>query len=346
MTRLIRLVLLLALPAASAAVVAAPPPLRSAPVSVQSVAGSVAYDGTVEAVRQTVVAAQVAGAVIALDVKVGDRVKPARLDARTAEQSAAASDAQVAAARAALEVATRDLERQRKLADQRFISQAAFDRAEAEFKSTQAQLNAQIAQAGAARTQTGLFVVKAAYAGVVAEVPVALGDMAMPGKPLVTLYDPAQLRIAVPVPQGSAAARGTPPSAPRIEIPGPGEAPRWLNPVRVQALPTADPATHTVTVRLDLPAGTEGLAPGQFARVWFAGADAGPASGARPITVPASAIVRRADLHAVYVIDAQGKALLRQVRLGRTIDGRVEVLAGLSDNERVALDPQIAAQQR
>ena len=43
---------------------------------------------------------------------------------------------------------------------------------------------AQLAQAGAARTQRGFYVVRAPYAGVVAEVPVALGDMAMPGRPL------------------------------------------------------------------------------------------------------------------------------------------------------------------
>ena len=40
------------------------------------------FDGVVEAVRQTVLAAQVAGAVIALDVKVGDTVKAGQVLAR------------------------------------------------------------------------------------------------------------------------------------------------------------------------------------------------------------------------------------------------------------------------
>ena len=69
----------------------------------------VGYDGVVEAIRQTVLAGQVAGAIIALDVKAGDLVKAgqtiARIDARAAEQNKAASDAQVQAARAAQEVA-------------------------------------------------------------------------------------------------------------------------------------------------------------------------------------------------------------------------------------------------
>ena len=56
----------------------------------------------------------------------------------------------VAAWNAALDLAGKDLERQRQLFQQNYISRAALERAEAEFRSTQAQVNAQGAQAGAA----------------------------------------------------------------------------------------------------------------------------------------------------------------------------------------------------
>ena len=62
--------------------------------------------------------------------------------------------------------------------------------------------------AGAARTQSGFYVVKAPYDGVVADVAVVLGDMAMPGRPLLTLYDPAALRVSVAVPQIGRGAHG------------------------------------------------------------------------------------------------------------------------------------------
>ncbi|MBP8308782.1 MAG: efflux RND transporter periplasmic adaptor subunit [Burkholderiaceae bacterium] len=337
----------------SAAVHAAPPAsaLQTAVVSTLGDRDASAFDGVVEAVRQTVVAAQVAGAIRSLDVKVGDRVKAgqvlARIDARTAEQTAAASDAQVIAARAALDLATRDFDRQKRLFQQRFISQAALDRAEGELKSTQAQVNAQIAQAGATRTQSGLFVVSAPYAGVVSEVPVALGDMAMPGKPLVTLHDPGAMRVTVAVPQtliarAGLAADGTS-QAIRIERPG-ADGGQPLTPARVQVLPTVDPATHTVQLRLDLPSGTSGLAPGQFARVWL---NTGAAASAVPrLSVPLSAIVQRAEMTGLYVIAPSGRPVLRQIRVGRTQADRVEVLSGVSANERVALDPQAAAQVR
>lgn len=305
------------------------------------------YDGVVEAVRQTVVAAQVAGAVVQLDAKVGDRVAAGqlllRIDARAADQTAAASDAQVQAARASLDVAAKDVERQRQLFQKNYISQAALERAESAYKLTQAQVNAQLAQAGAARTQTGFHVVRAPFAGIVAEVPVALGDMAMPGRPLVTLYDPTRLRVTAALPQSVAAQLGADPAL-RLELPS---QPAEVTPARVQLLPTLDPATHTVPLRAELPAGLDGLAPGMFARVWLpAGAGGGsPAAAARP-TVPLQAVVRRAEMTGVYVLDAAGKPVLRQVRLGRVDGDRVEVLSGLSAGERVAADPQAAARAR
>lgn len=336
------------------AAVAATAPLPAlasdlAAITVQPGAGTArsVFDGVVEAVRQTVVAAQVPGAVVRLDVKAGDRVAAGQallqIDARAADQATAASEAQLAAARAALEVATREFERQKRLHQQQYISQAALDRAEADFKSAQAQAHAQLAQAGAVRTQGGYHLVRAPYAGVVAEVPVMLGDMAMPGRALVTLYDPAALRVTAAVPQ-SVAARLAPGTLPRAEVPGAAAQPAV---VRAQVLPTVDPATHTVQVRADLAAGAaaSALSPGMFARLWLPVPATGAAPAASP-RVPLQAVVRRGELTGLYVLDAQGRPALRQVRLGRSEGAEVEVLAGLAPGERVATDPQAAARVR
>ncbi len=299
-----------------------------------------AYDGVVEALRQTVIAAQVSGAVVQLDVKVGDRVQAGqlllRLDARAADQSAAASEAQLRAARAAQEVAAKEVARQRQLAAERFISGAALDRAEAEYKAASAQAAALLAQAGAARTHSGLYAVRAPYAGVVSELPVALGDMALPGRPLVTLYDPAALRVSAAVPQSAAAAVGNG-QAVRIELPALPAAEGLLAPQRVQQLPAADAATHTVTLRAELPASAvPGLAPGQFARLWLPAAGNGAATTSP--WVPMQAVVRRGEMTGLYVLDGAGRPLLRQVRLGRGDGAQVEVLSGLRLGERVATD--------
>jgi len=325
--------------------------LASAPVRRSGGTAALAFDGSVEAVRQTVVAAQVPGALVAIDAKVGDTVRAGqllmRLDARAAEQTAAAGDAQAQATRATLEVATRELERQRQLFQKDYISRAALERAEAQFGATKAQLDAQLAQAGAARTQSGFHLVRAPYAGVVAEVPVALGDMAMPGRALLTLYDPTALRVTAAVPQ-TLALRATGPQAFRIELPGLPAERRWVVPARATVLPTVDPATHTVQVRLDLPpaAGAPAVSPGSFARVWLTASAETASAATERLYVPASAVVRRAEMTGVYVIGAQGRPVLRQVRLGPVVDGDVEVLSGVAAGERVALEPQAAARVR
>jgi multidrug efflux pump subunit AcrA (membrane-fusion protein) len=122
---------------------------------------------------------------------------------------------------------------------------------------------------------------------------------------------------------------------------------QWPVPTRVQVLPTVDAATHTVTLRADLPAGLAGVTPGMFARLWLPlAARAGASAGASAVTVPLAAIVRRAEMTGLYVLDATGRPVLRQVRLGRNDGGTVEVLSGLSTGERVVTDPQAAARAR
>jgi RND family efflux transporter MFP subunit len=330
-----------------AAAAAAEPPKASQALEAMTAGPSqgqatTSYDGVIEAQRQTVIAAQVSGAVVELKVKPGDRVAAGqlllRLDARAADQNAVASEAQVRAARALQDVAAKEYARQQQLAADRFISSAALDQAEAQFKASQAQAAAQLAQAGAARTQTGYYVVRAPYGGVVSEVPVTLGDMATPGRPLLTLYDPAALRVSAAVPQSAVARVGDGKNL-RAELPGQATAQRLQTPVRVQVLPAADAATHTVTLRVDLAPGVV-AAPGQFARVWLPAGEAGAAAGP---WVPLQAIVRRAEMTGLYVLDGGGKPLLRQVRLGRNDGVRVEVLSGLAIGERVAIDAQAAA---
>lgn len=325
-----------------ASAAAADAPLATVQVQAAGGAQSEGFDGVIEAVRQTVIASQVAGAVVALDVKAGDTVKAGqvllRIDARAADQATAASDAQVLAARASLEVATKEVERQRQLFQKQYISQAALERAEAQYKATSAQVTAQLAQANAARTQSGFHVVKAPYSGVVADVPVMLGDMAMPGRPLLTLYDPSALRVTASVPQ-TVVARYASDAPVKLEVPGVPAERQWITPGQVQVLPTIDAATHTAQVRAGLPPGAAGIAPGMFARVWL------PTRGSASarLFVPVKSVVRRAEMSALYVLDPKGFPVLRQVRLGRMAEGQVEVLSGIASGDRVVLDPQAAA---
>lgn len=329
-----------------------------ATVELRSAAGQsneTSLDGVVEAVRQTRLSTQVAGAIVALQVKAGDRVKAGqellRIDASAAQQGVAASASQVEAAQAQLKVAASELARQRQLHQKQYISQAALERSQAQWEAAQAQVNALQAQTRVAQAQSGFFLLKAPYAGVVSEVAVTLGDMALPGRPLLTLHDPSALRVTAAVPQALLGSLSSRLDQVRYEINGLAGSAARLQPASVELLPTIDAASHTAQIRLALPpAGATGAAstavmPGLFARVWLpaGAASASAKAGPQRLFLPASAILRRAELTGAYVIDAQGKPRLRQVRLGRTSGDEVEVLTGLRPGDKVAADPQAAA---
>lgn len=298
-------------------------------------------EAVVEAVHQGVVSPQVSGRITQLTVKAGDSVQRGqvlvRIDAQAATQQASASQAQVSAAQAQLDVARKEFERQQQLFRKQYISQAALDQAEAQFKATQAAVRSSTAQAGAAGTQTGFYTLVAPFAGTVAEVSGEQGDMAMPGKPLLTVFDPSSMRVVANLPQ-SKLAQLQDKAEVRIELPGLPVGQRKLIASSMTVLPTADPTTHTVQVRLGLPVLSGQVLPGMFARAFFR-LQGGEHSR---LMIPTQAVIHRTELDAVYVV-SQGRAMLRQVRLGRVNEGEIEVLSGLNAGERVALDPIAAS---
>ena len=121
---------------------AAGPALPAVTVGAPAASGVYQADGQVEAVREARLAVPVAGRVTARPVNAGDRVSAgqlvAEIDGETAREAAAASAAQIAAAQAQLDVARREVERARALAAKQYLSAAALERAEAQYRSAAA----------------------------------------------------------------------------------------------------------------------------------------------------------------------------------------------------------------
>lgn len=329
------LALLLALPVAARA-----DALKAGPVQLREVELTWSAEAVVEAVRQSTVSAQIAGRIVEVRFDVGDTVKKGevivRIDERQASQAVAASTAQVGEAQAALANARAQFERTKQLLAQKFISPAALDKAETDYKAAQARVSALLAGAGQAVTERSFATIVAPYGGVVAARHVEVGEMAVPGKPLMTGFDPSTLRVVATVPQariGAIQALGRA----KIEVPSLG---RWVDAERVTVLPAADPRTHTTRVRLELPADVRGLVPGVYARAHFV-----IGKGPR-LLAPRAAVFRRSELTAVYVIAEDGAPRLRQVRTGVAGDAEsIEILSGLKPGERVALEPVKAGMQ-
>ncbi|CAL95992.1 efflux RND transporter periplasmic adaptor subunit [Azoarcus olearius] len=308
-------------------------------IGARALASAIVAEASIEAVRQSTLAAQVPGRVVQLAADAGDAVRAGqvllRIDAAEASQAVAAADADVARAEAGLTEARANLARSRSLFERKFVSQAVLDQAQAAFDAAAAQLRAARAGRGQAASVQGHAAVAAPFAGVIAARYIEAGEMAQPGRELLTLYDPAALRAVVDLPQQRLAQLGTGPVKARIELPGQQ---RVFEAASVTVLPAADARTHTVRVRVELPPGSNDVVPGTYARVHFLSA------ATRRLTVPAAAVLRRGELTAVYVAEGRGGFSLRQLRLGDTISddtGRpaVEVLAGLGEGDVVALDP-------
>lgn len=300
-------------------------------------------EGVVEAVKSSVIAPQVSGSITALPVKAGDYVKAGqllvRIDTRMAAQQAMSNQAQVAAAQAQLNAARKEYERKYRLYEKQYISQAALERAESDYKTAEAQTKAQLAQTGMSGVQTGLHTINAPYSGVIAEVMTEVGGMAMPGQPILALYDPSGFRVRVNVPQSQLASLKAGSSI-NIQVPAASEGERSVISTNLTVLPTADSVSNMSIVRLTLPQNLASVRPGMFARAMLPVNDV---KGKGQIFVPVKSVIKRSELMAVYVVDKQGRPQLRQVRLGRKQGENIEVFAGLQLGELVALDPIAAA---
>ncbi|HSG93591.1 MAG TPA: efflux RND transporter periplasmic adaptor subunit [Methylotenera sp.] len=303
----------------------------------------ITVEGSIEAVKGSLLSPQVSGSITVLNVKAGDQVKAgqvlARIDTRIANQQVAASQAQVGAARAQLSAARQEYERKKRLHEKQYISQAALERAESDYKTAEAQTKAELAQTGVANVQSGLHTVTAPYAGIVSEVMTEQGDMAMPGKPLLALYDPKELRAVVNVPQSQIASISAGGNI-KVIIPAAAEAERSVTVSQITVLPTADAVSNSVKVRLLLPQNLSSVSPGMFARAQLP-TTAGKLNN--QIFIPSQAVIKRSELVAVYVVNAQGEPQLRQVRVGRKQGDNIEIFAGLYAGEKLALDPVAAA---
>jgi len=312
-------------------------------VGSQAMGGGLTLEGSLQAVRQSVLAAQASGRIATLSVKAGDRVKAGQvlavIDDRATQAGVSQAQAGVAQAQAHLANARAAHERTQDLRAQGFVAQAALDAALAQFRAAEAAVAAARAGQTQASVAQGFTRLTAPWDGWVLATHAEAGALAMPGAPVLTVYAPQPIRAVVHVPASQQALAQ---SAQAIEVRLPGTD-RWVVPASRVVVPGADPVSQTVEWRLHLSeADAADQVPGRQTQVRFVGAG-GAADSAR-LMVPRTALLRRGELTGVYVVTDKGEGraqgfALRAVRTGATHGDSVEVLAGLKAGDRVALDP-------
>ncbi|MDJ0793930.1 MAG: efflux RND transporter periplasmic adaptor subunit [Woeseiaceae bacterium] len=308
--------------------------VESVAASLEDAARERIWDGRVEAVNRATISAQTSGRIAELPFDVNDFVDAGAVVMRftdTEQQAALASAlAALEEANARLAEASQEFERFSTMIENQTISQARFDQSKANRDAAQARVNAAQSGVAAAREQLEYTVVRAPYAGIVAERHVELGELVRPGQPLISGLSLQQLRINVDVPQSMFD------TVRKI-----GKAFAYVGDERIVAesityFPVADSAANTFRVRVNLPDGAGPLYPGMFIKVGFVVGET------KRLLVPADAVARRSELSAVYVVDGE-RVTLRQVRVGRRYGDQVEILAGLAEGEQVATNPVDAA---
>ena len=266
--------------------------------------------GTVRSKQRAVVEAKVSGRVLEYTATPGAMVKAGDLLARLDVQEI---QAKVDQAHAMLDQAKRDFDRQKQLIASNATTRQEFDAADARVKIGTGAVSE-------AETMMSYAKVTAPFDGVVTRKLADVGDLAMPGKPLLEIEAPTSLRFEADLPEAI---------LDRVKLGAkmPVRLAKVVEGTVSEISPVADPVSRTFRVKLDLPQ-TEGLRTGQFGRVSV------PVAEVKLLLVPQSAILKRGQMELVFVAQ-NGKAALRLVKTGKVLEGRVEVLSGLEEGEQV-----------
>ncbi len=220
-----------------------------------------------------------------------------------------------------------DLERTQGLFKEGAASKRELEAAEAKAK-TQEALAAQARDAlKETEVMQGEATLRAPFDGVVAERLAEPGDLAVPGRAVVTVHDPAHLRLEAQVPESCAAKAHV-----GMEVPVFIEAlARELKASVEEIAPIADPVSRTFVIKASLPQDAA-LRPGMFGRFRTA------CTKRHALLIPTAAVTRVGQLESVQVA-TEGGARQRNIRTGKAFGDQTEVLSGLEEGERVVMPP-------
>jgi len=308
------------------------PPAAATAVSrltVSSLPEQMRLPGTVRGTRTAVLTARRGGQVTRVNVEAGARVPKgkvlAEVDTGDARAAVAAARAGLTKARTDWQQARDDEKRYKALFKEGAVTRREFEQVSHRYSAARAARDAARQALAAAHQRLGYAVVRAPFAGLVTDRSVDPGDMVPPGAALLTMAGGApEVRVYA---AGAVFARL------RLDTPvqvssGGGHYPASIT----QLVDAADPVTHAHLVKLTLPAGTP-VAPGTYAVAVFS------VGTYQALTLPASAVITRAGMTGVLVVDGQGIAHFHEVRTGPPTAGRVTIAAGLSAGEQVVTRP-------
>jgi RND family efflux transporter MFP subunit len=313
----------------------------------QQVPLNVRSTGTIHARETAAISAQVMGRIQQVMVREGDSVRAGqtlvvlddaalRASAEQAQAAVKAAQNEQAAAQTDARLAASTLDRYRQLEAEKSVSPQEMDEvaqraaaASARLEAVRSQTEAARSQESGAHTMLGYSRLLAPFSGVVTARMADPGTLASPGVPLLQVDQAGTLQLEATVDESAIGAihKGM-----KAHIAIDGDNSTSLTGTVAEIDPTADPASHSFLVKIDLPPSSQ-LRAGMYGTAEFA-------NGVRQtIVIPRSAVVMRGSLACAYVLDGQGIAQLRSLTLGVTQGDLVEVLSGISPGEKLVDAP-------
>lgn len=276
--------------------------------------------GTIRPVQRATLAAKVMGAIEELPVTLGQTVHAGDVVARI---GAGEISARVLQTQSQLNVAQRDLDRERDLLAKGASTADMVKGLEDRLAMTKAMV-------GEAEAMLAYTTLRAPFDGVVARKLANAGDLAAPGMPLLELEGTRAFEVDAALPDSLASKLvvGTELS---VTVP---VANITFGGILAELSSAADSSAHTVSAKISVPPGTA-VRSGQYARVQVPGAPVAT------LLVPASAVSKFGQIERVFVAEdgGKGRAALRLVKTGAVRGDRIEILSGIDDGETVIVDP-------
>ncbi len=275
---------------------------------------------------------RLAGKIVKRLVEVGDVVKKgqvlAKIDAVDNQLSAQAANADVLAARANYDLAKTEVERQRKLVQQKFISQSALDLQEAQLKTAAASLKQAQAQAAVAVNQSRYTTLYADRVGVVTRIKAEPGQVVQAGEMIAQIVDMKQIEVLAALPESKAEG---------VQLGDEVAIKLWANQAKLykgkvrEITPAASETTRAFDMRVSVVDADAQVKLGMTAGVLFA------THASNLIMLPSAAVTKSNGKHIVWVIDEHGIANQRAVTIGPFTEYGIQIKSGLAAGEMVAI---------
>ena len=303
-------------------------PTAEAPMSVAAVTveprtidSEVTAAGALSSRNTSVLSSKVMGRVVRLSVQEGDQVAAGKLLMKI---DSGEITAQLIQARATYHNARLQYDRFKSLFDAKASTQMEMD---------QATLGLENAQAGlqAAKAMESYTIITAPISGQIVEKRINLGEMALPGQPLIKIEDNKNLRLEVTLKeqdilsiQPGNQVKVLIDAMPGTQISG-----------RVsQVVQASDVRTHSFIVKIDIPA-NKGLITGMYGKACFT------IGKHEAILIPKSALVDMSGISGVYLVSPDRGAVFQMIQVGEEHGNLVEVISGLKKGDQVISDKHL-----